>query len=99
MAMIQVTSQRLRNAAESLQNLNGQFKAKAGELSGKEQALCQMWEGQAKSTFHVAFDRDSQQMEVFYNLIQQYVQALLEIAQRYEQAEARNAEIAGNRTY
>lgn len=99
MAMIQVTSQRLRNAAESLQNLNGQFKSKAGELAGKEQALCQMWEGQAKNNFHTAFDRDSQQMEVFYGLINQYVQALIEIAQRYEQAEARNAEIAGGRSY
>lgn len=99
MAMIQVTSQRLRGAAESLQNLNGQFKSKAGELAGKEQALCQMWEGQAKNNFHTAFDRDGQQMEVFHGLINQYVQALLEIAQRYEQAEARNAEIAGSRSY
>lgn len=99
MAMIQVTSQRLRSAAENLQNLNGQLKAKAAELAGKEQALCQMWEGAAKNAFHTAFDRDSQQMETFYGLINQYIQALLEIAQRYEQAEARNAEIARNRTY
>lgn len=99
MAMIHVTSQRLRSAAENLQGLNGQFKTKAGELAGKEQSLCQMWEGQAKNTFHTAFDRDSQQMEIFYNLINQYVQALLEIAERYEQAEARNAEIAGCRKY
>lgn len=99
MAMIQVTSQRLRSAAESLQNLNGQFKAKAEELVGKEQALCRMWEGKAKDSFHTAFDRDSRQMEIFHGLMNQYVQALLEIAQRYEQAEARNAEIAGTRKY
>lgn len=99
MAMIQVTSVRLRNAAQELQNLNGQFRNKAQELSGKEQALCQMWEGQAKDAFHAAYVRDSQQMDAFSQLIGQYVQALLEIAERYEQAEIRNAEIAGSRSY
>lgn len=99
MAMIQVTSQRLRGAAESLQNLNSQFKAKEEELTGKEQSLCQMWEGQAKTVFHTAFDRDKGQMEVFHGLINQYIQALLEIAARYEQAEAKNTEIAGSRNY
>lgn len=99
MAMIQVTSARLRNAAQELQNLNGQLKNKAQELSEKEQALSTMWEGQAKNAFHNAFLKDSGQMNNFCGLIQQYVQALLEIAERYEQAERRNTEIAGSRTY
>ncbi len=99
MAMIQVTSVKLRNAAGELQNLNSQFKSKSQELQGKEQSLCQMWEGQAKDAFHNAFIKDSQQMDAFYRLINQYIQALLEIAQRYEQAEARNAQIALSRSY
>ena len=99
MAMIQVTSSRLREAANELQNLNEQFRSKKTELTEKEQSLCQMWEGQAKNAFHTAFSRDSQQMTAFSALISQYVQALLEIAKRYEQAEARNAELAGSRSY
>jgi len=99
MAMIRVTSSRLRNAAENLQNLNSQFKNKAEDLQGKEQSLAQMWEGQAQLAFHNAFTRDSQQMSVFHQLIDRYIQALLEIAARYEQAEARNAEMAGTRSY
>lgn len=99
MAMIQVTSARLRNAAENLQNLNSQFKNKEEALCEKEQSLSQMWEGEAKTAFHSAFVKDSQQMNAFYQLIGQYVQALLEIAARYEQAEARNAEIAAARSY
>ena len=99
MAMIQVTSAKLKTPAQELQNLNGQFKNKSQELSGKEQALCQMWEGKAKDAFHAAYTKDVQQVEVFTQLIGQYVQALLEIAQRYEQAEARNAELAGSRSY
>lgn len=99
MAIIQVTSARLRETAQELQNLNGQFKNKVQELTGKEQALCQMWEGQAKDAFHAAYTRDSQQMDAFFQLIGQYAQALLEIAERYEQAEMRSAEIAGSRSY
>ena len=34
MAMIRVTSARLRSAAGELQNLNGQFQSKARELQG-----------------------------------------------------------------
>ena len=99
MAMIQVTSAKLKAAAQELQNLNGQFKNKAQELSGKEHALCQMWEGKAKDAFHTAYTRDYQQIEVFTQLIGQYIQVLSEIAERYEQAERRNAEIAGSRSY
>ena len=99
MAMIQVTSAKLRSTAQELQGLNGQFKTKASELSEKEKALCQMWEGRAKAAFHAAYLKDCRQMDVFSELVSKYVQALLEIAQRYEQAEARNAELAGSRSY
>ena len=99
MAFFQVTSSELRNRASRLQELNGQFKAKASELQEKETSLCRMWEGEAKTVFHQAFMNDRQQMDVFYGLIAQYVQALLEIAARYEEAEARNREIAAARRY
>ena len=58
-----------------------------------------MWEGQAKDAFHQAFLRDRQQMDAFILLIERYIQALLEIANRYEQAENRNREIAAARKY
>lgn len=99
MSFFQVTASELRNRAGQISDLNSQFKAKAAELGEQEAALCGMWEGQAKDAFHQAFSRDEQQMEIFYQLISQYVQALLEIAARYEQAEARNVEIAAARNY
>lgn len=99
MAFFQVTSSELRNKAGQLKELNGQFKAKATELSEKETSLCGMWEGMAREAFHQAFSRDRQQMDVFCQLIEQYVQALLEIAARYEQAEAKNRELAAARKY
>lgn len=99
MAFFQVTSSELRNRAERVSDLNRQFKAKTTELAEKENALCGMWEGQARDTFHQAFDRDRRQMDIFYQLISQYIQALLEIAARYEQAEQRNRELAAARNY
>lgn len=99
MSFFQVTSSELRNKAGRISELNSQFRAKANELGEQEGSLCSMWEGQAKDTFHQAFLRDRQQMDVFYQLIAQYVQALLEIAHRYEQAEERNREIASARNY
>lgn len=99
MAFFQVTSQELRNAAERISDLNSQFKERALQLSEQEASLCSMWEGQAKDTFHQAFMRDRQQMDAFVQMINQYVQALLEIAVRYEQAENRNREIAAARSY
>ena len=99
MGYIQVTSRELRNSAQELQGLNNQFKSKAVELTEKETALCGMWEGSARDAFHQAFVRDRQQMDNFHQLITQYIQVLLEIAARYEEAEARNREIATARNY
>lgn len=99
MAFFQVTSSQLRSKAGKIMDLNSQFKAKAAQLGEQEASLGSMWEGMAKDAFHQAFLRDRQQMDVFYRLIEQYVQALLEIAARYEQAEARNREIASARNY
>ncbi len=99
MAFFQVTSSELRKRAGKISDLNSQFKSKAVQLSEQEAALCSMWEGQAKDSFHQAFLRDRQQMDAFGQLIAQYVQALLEIAVRYEEAEKRNREIASTRNY
>lgn len=99
MGYIEVTSAHLRAKADELSELNSQFKTKKDDLEGKESALILMWEGEAKSIFHEAFIRDKEQIEVFINLINEYVNALYEIAERYEEAERRNAELASARSY
>ncbi len=99
MSFFQVTASELRRKANALQDLNHQFGTKSEELEEKENSLCSMWEGQAKDAFHYAFLKDKQQMEVFRGLVDRYVQTLMEIAARYEEAEARNAELAASRSY
>lgn len=99
MSYFEVTSSEVRSKAASLQELNGNFRTKATDLETKEQALCGMWEGEAKDTFHREFTSDKGQMDTFNRLIDEYVEALLCIAQKYEEAERRAAELAAARNY
>lgn len=99
MSFYQVTSSELRSRAEEMRGLNNRFKAEEENLRGSEQNLKTMWEGEANETFHAAFLRDASKMDLFYETVNQYIEALLVIAQRYEMAERKNTEIARNRTY
>jgi len=99
MSFFEVTSGEVRSKAAALAELNQQFRNKAMELTEKEGSLTQMWEGVAKDTFHQAYMQDKSQMDVFNQLIDRYVEALNEIAAKYEEAERRAAELAANRSY
>lgn len=99
MAEILVTAATVRSKAAELQNLNEQFKGKVSELENQEASLNSMWEGEANTAFHNAFMRDKSQMTNFYNLINQYIQTLFNIAAEYEKAEAINTNTGNTRTY
>ncbi|MCR5267709.1 MAG: WXG100 family type VII secretion target [Lachnospiraceae bacterium] len=99
MAYFCVTSSKLRASAEELTQQNAKFQAGVEELDAAEAALKGMWEGSANEAFHGAFLRDRGQMDAFHSAIAQYIQALLAIAARYEEAEARNTQVASTRTY
>ena len=99
MAEIMVTASQLRRTAEQLQQLNSQFKTKTDDLNTKEAEINGMWDGQANDAFHAAFAKDHAQWEVFYNTIIEYVNALNQIADKYEQAENVNIQTATTRSY
>lgn len=99
MSFYQVTSSELRNRAEEMRSLNSRFKSQEETLRSCETNLKTMWEGEANDTFHAAFTHDATQMDAFYDTVEQYIAAILEIAERYEIAERKNAEIASARNY
>ncbi|HAG70330.1 MAG TPA: hypothetical protein DCL38_10230 [Lachnospiraceae bacterium] len=99
MSFIQVTASELRNRAEELKGLNNSFNTQTEALKNTEEALKTMWEGEANNAFHNAFLRDKGQMDSFKNAIDQYVNALLIIAAKYEEAEARNVATSSARAY
>ena len=98
MAEIMVTASELRRKAEELRGINGQFKNSVSSLESTEGSLNGMWEGEAHDLFHKAFMEDKGQMIAFATLIEEYCNALEQIAQEYEEKERINAEIARNRT-
>ena len=99
MGYIQVTASQLRNKAEELRNLNGNFSTQVESLRTTEETLKTMWEGEANTSFHNAFVRDKGQMDSFKQAIDSYINALVTIAGKYEEAEAKNAAVASARSY
>ena len=96
---IVVTASTLKSQAEELRQLNSTFKSTVSDLETTEGQLNSMWEGEANTAFHNAFTQDKTQMSNFYNAIEVYVDALLNIAAKYEQAESTNTETATVRNY
>lgn len=99
MGFFQVTASELKAKAGELTELNGRFKSEVSNLETTEAALKSKWVGQANDNFHNAFVKDKGQMDKFNTLIDNYIQALNDIAAKYEQTEAANAELAGSRNY
>lgn len=99
MSFFQVTAAELKKKAEQLKSLNSRFKTDTDTLQTTEQALKSMWEGEANDAFHTAFTRDKGQMDQFHAVIEQFIEALLIIAAKYETAENRNISIATTRSY
>ncbi len=96
MSYFLVTAASLREKAEAMKGLNARFKTNVENLITTEQGLKQMWEGEANEAFHKAFTTDATKMEAFHTAIEKYIEALLIIAAKYEEAEAKNVNTASS---
>ncbi|MCI9162214.1 MAG: WXG100 family type VII secretion target [Lachnospiraceae bacterium] len=99
MALIRVTASQVRNTSSSLRDYNQNFSTQVQNLQESEASLSSMWEGQAKDAFHAAFESDKEFMIQFNKLVDQYCQALDNIAAEYEKAENVNTETARTRSF
>ncbi len=99
MSDFKVTINDLKAKVDSLRQLNAQFKSQIEELTETESRLNGMWEGEARTTFHQAFESDKIQMSNFYNAVEVYAQRLETIAEKYRMAEQNAVNIANERTY
>jgi WXG100 family type VII secretion target len=99
MSFFQVTAAELRKKAEQLKGLNSRFRSGVDTLETAEQGLKAMWEGEANEGFHNAFIKDKGQMDQFHQVIERYIEALLIIAAKYEEAENKNIATASTRNY
>lgn len=99
MGVIRVSANELKAKANDLTTLNASLKTNVNDLEATEQNLASMWEGEARDAFHQAFNNDKIQMTNFTTLIDKFVQSLLAIAAKYEQAENVNIATATTRNY
>ncbi len=94
MSFFQVTSSELRKKADQLKGLNARFKSGTDSMQATEQSLKSMWEGEANQAFHNAFIKDKGSMDQFHAAIERFIEALLIIAAKYEEAEKKNIQTA-----
>ena len=87
---ITVTTSTLTKKSGELKGLNDNLKKQITTLREQEKALNSMWDGEANTAFHNAFEKDATQMDNFYNAIEKYVTSLNEIIKAYEAAEKTN---------
>ena len=99
MALIRVTAAQVRSTANQLREYNANFNGQVNKLQESEASLNSMWQGQANDAFHAAFSSDKEYMTQFYNLINNYCEALDQIATEYENAENVNTDTATKRTF
>ena len=97
--VIKVTTSTLKQKAEELNQLNGKLKNAIADMQTQESSLNGMWEGDAHDAFHKEFTNDVNQMNNFYNAIEQYTKALEQIYLEYERAEKANLSTAQTRKY
>ena len=98
MALIQVTSQQIRDKAEDLRSQNNNVRNQIENLRAQENSLSGMWEGEARDSFRNAFSTDIAKMTEFCAAIDQYASALDTIADKYDVAENKNVSTANART-
>ena len=95
MATIRVSANELKARAEQLNEMNQSLKAKVEEF----ESAAGQWEGEAKEAFLAAAKQDLEQMLNFIQVILEFYQKLLYMAQNYEATERKNLEIATTRSY
>ena len=85
-----VEASSLQQGIGQLMQLNEQFKGVMTNLQSDTQTLSGQWEGEAKNKFNASMNNDIATMSKFYTTIQQYIQALTEIGNKYNTTEHTN---------
>lgn len=93
---ITVTPQELRKIAEELRQYNESYKRQLQEMAAIKNSLNMKWEGTAKEAFNKKFEERATLFDAFYMAIQGYISVLLNIAERYDNVERRNAALVNN---
>lgn len=81
------SSQALNDKITQLTQYNAQLQAKIDDLCQLEANANKAWDGEANDEFHNVFMQDKALFDEFHSTINQYIEALKQILQNYENAE------------
>ena len=90
MSFYQIDSRQLRSKNDELRGLSRRFIKEKENLCAEELTLGQMWDGAANERFHTEFMKNAGQMDAFVVTVDQYLNVIERIAERYDLAEQKN---------
>lgn len=89
-------SSQIQSVIDQLTTDNAKFLEKTEALAAEAKLLAGKWEGDASDSFQAHFTTEQAKYMAFHEGINQYITALQQILQKYEQAEQANTAIANN---
>lgn len=99
MSQIITNTRKMREESQKLNQLLAKFKSQKEKLMSTQKSLDGMWDGDANIQFNKAFQKDMVQFDNFARVIKDYANALNQMADNYDKAEATNVSIAQQRSY
>ncbi len=99
MSQIITNTRKMREESQKLDQLLAKFKSQKEKLMTTQKSLDGMWDGDANTQFNKAFHKDMVQFDNFARVIKEYANALNQMAENYDKAEANNVSIAQQRSY
>lgn len=96
---IELTFSEMRNRADQLAQWNRKLRDQTSTMRGHQQRLTASWDGVANDEFDRQFNSDMRHFDLFFELIEKYIQTLRAAADEYEHMENANKQIANQRTY
>lgn len=85
--LINVIPEQMRQAANTTEGYINDWRETVQSIYALVQELDAMWDGLANTEFNLNFEQDHPLYDRLDNLMQEYKQALVQAAQRYDDAE------------
>lgn len=94
MERLVVTSSQLKSISDQFKTVANQVKRTTDDMMTTVNSINNVWEGDAASAYKTQFGKLQEDMDQMYKMIMEYDKDLDEIAQKYNEAEKANAQLA-----
>jgi WXG100 family type VII secretion target len=88
MAGTEVLTGKMREVAQSVEDIVGRYNASVAKVYQAGEEIDAMWEGEASKKFKAVLGNDREKFEAMAKLLTEYIAALRQDAEIYEKAES-----------